>query len=219
MFEFCFHVEAAEIVPRAAVPMLAFRLHIVTAADFSVHSIMLRCQIQIEAPRRQYGDREQQRLFELFGEPADWGRTLRNLPWTEANMCVPAFTGSTVIDLPITCTYDFNVSATKYFDALEQGDVPLCLLFSGTVFYADGGRPLQVGRIPWEQEAKFRLPTQLWRDMMDRYYPNCVWLPLSRSVFDQLRDVQRRQALPNWERALEVLLENKADVSAGVPAK
>ena len=33
------------------------------------------------------------------------------------------------------CTFDFNVAATKYFDGLEEGEVPSDFLFSGTVFY------------------------------------------------------------------------------------
>ena len=84
--------------------------------------------------------------------------------WTHASAVVPPFTGGTVVDLPVPCTYDFNLAATKYFDALEEGDIPLCFLFSGTIFYeaADGG--LQVTQIPWEKEAYFRLPAATGRD-------------------------------------------------------
>ena len=46
---------------------------------------------------------------------------------------VPGFEGTTVIDLPITCTYDFEVVAAKYLEALEDGEVPLLFLFSGTM--------------------------------------------------------------------------------------
>jgi hypothetical protein len=205
-----FQVEGAAAVPYAAVPTLAFKLRIAaTAAEESIHSILLRCQIQIEAPRRRYGEAEQRRLFDLFGEPRDWGRTLRSMPWTQVNLSVPGFVGSTLIDLPVPCTYDFNVAATKYFDALEEGDVPLCLLFSGTVFYAAEQRPVQVAQIPWEKEATFRFPVRVWREMMDQYYPNCVWIALRRDLFDRLAEYQSRCAAPTWERALEALLDRE----------
>jgi hypothetical protein len=34
--------------------------------------------------------------------------------------------------MPVTCTYDLEVVAAKYFYALEDGEVPLEFLFSGT---------------------------------------------------------------------------------------
>ena len=50
---------------------------------------------------------------------------------------VPGFEGSTTVDLQVPCTFDFNVAATKYFEGLSDGDIPLRMMFSGTVFYAD----------------------------------------------------------------------------------
>ena len=32
--------------------------------------------------------------------------------------------------------------------------------------------PLQVAPISWEQEARYKLPVKMWREMMDTYYPN-----------------------------------------------
>ena len=60
--------------------------------------------------------------------------------------------------MPVPCTFDFNVAATKYFHGLSEGDLPLNFLFSGTVFYAGGSERLQVAPISWEKEAKFKLP-------------------------------------------------------------
>lgn len=109
-------------------------------------------------------------------------------------------------ELPVPCSYDFNVAATKYFYALAAGDVPLTLLFSGTMFYAaDDGR-LQVAQIPWDQEADFRLPVQVWRELMEHYYPNSAWLCLRRDIFDRLYAFKREHGLPTWEQALEQLL-------------
>ena len=36
-----------------------------------IHTIALRCQIQIEATRRRYTPEEQERLLDLFGGPTD----------------------------------------------------------------------------------------------------------------------------------------------------
>ena len=33
--------------------------------------------------------------------------------------------------------FDFNIAATKYFDGLDDGEVPLEFLFSGSTFYRD----------------------------------------------------------------------------------
>ena len=49
---------------------------------------------------------------------------------------VAGFAGETEVDLPVACTYDFEVAAAKYLHALGDGEVPLLLLFSGTVFVA-----------------------------------------------------------------------------------
>ena len=92
---------------------------------------------------------------------------LRNLLWTHVNVNVPPFRDSTMVDLPVPCTFDFNVGATKYFHGLGDGDVPLCVMFSGTVFYARDGEPMQVSPISWEKEARFSMPVKVWREMMD----------------------------------------------------
>jgi hypothetical protein len=130
--------------------------------------------------------------------------------WTHTSAVVTPFTGSTVVDLPVPCTFDFNVAATKYFHALEDGQVPLLLLFSGTVFHAAGDGALQVAQIPWEKEAGFRLPVSVWKEMMDHYYPGSVWLCLHRDAFARLRDYKVRRGLPTWEQALESLLEGES---------
>ena len=116
------------------------------------------------------------------------------------------------------CTYDFNVAATKYFYALSDGEVPITLLFSGTVFYAAADGALQVDQIPWEKEATFRLPVKTWQEMMDLYYPNSAWLRLYRDTFDRLHRYKIRHGLPTWEQALERLLDGATGTDLLVPA-
>ncbi len=152
-----FRVEGAEAVPFAAEPLIALKLHITNAPpEETIHTITLRAQIQIEAPRRQYSAEEKEGLRDLFDQPERWSRTLRPLLWTHASTVIPSFAAETAAELQVPCTFDFNVAATKYFQAIKEGDIPLNLLFSGTVFYADAEGKLQVAPIPWSKEA--RLP-------------------------------------------------------------
>ncbi len=207
MLDLTFTVENAVPLTYAASPLLSFNLRVAcAAADERIESIALRCQIQFEVTRRHYTEREQERLLDLFGEPERWSQTLRTMLWTHAAVTVPAFTGSTVVDLPVPCTYDFNVAATKYFHGLEEGEVPLCLLFSGTVFYRDTEGAMRIGQVPWEKEATFRLPITVWRAMMDHYYPNSAWLNLPQDVFDRLYAYKSRHGLPTWEQVIARLL-------------
>jgi hypothetical protein len=202
-----FRVVGAEVLEYAAVPSLLFKLRIENLEEERIRSVALNTQIRISATQRHYDTVEQGRLLELFGEPSRWKDTLRSLLWTHTVLQVPAFSGSTVADMPVPCTYDLEVVAAKYFYALEDGEVPLEFLFSGTVFYAEEGGRMQAARISWEKEAEFRLPVRLWKEMMERYFPNSAWIRLRRDAFDQLYDYKIRRGLLTWEAAVEALLQ------------
>ena len=201
-----FRVEGAEILEYAATPSLLFKLRVVNLEEEPIRSVSLNTQVRIAATQRHYGVAEQERLLEVFGEPHRWGNTLRSLLWTHTTLQVPRFSGSTVVDMPVPCTYDLDVVAAKYFYALEDGEVPLELLFSGTVFYAGEDGRLQIARISWEREAEYRMPVRLWKEMMERYFPNSAWIRLHKDAFDQLYDYKVRMGLPTWEAAVEALL-------------
>jgi hypothetical protein len=199
-----FTIESAEPVQYAAAPLLAFKVRIANnPSEDIIHTVALRAQIQIEVTRRKYDSNEQARLLDLFGEPDRWAQTLRNMLWTHASVVVPRFTGSVLADVPVPCTFDFNVAATKYFHGVTSGDLPLCFQFSGTVFYQGDGGTLQVAPISWDKEAKFRLPVKVWKDLMDVYYPNSAWLALRRDTFEKLYQYKVREGIPTWEEALE----------------
>jgi len=207
MPELNFQIEGAEVVPHTISPLLAFKLRLTTVnLAEKIHTVALRCQIQIEVGRRKYSREDQARLRDLFDDPARWSQTLKSLLWTHASIVVPSFTGSTVADVPVPCTFDFNVAATKYFDGLAKGEVPVCLQFSGTVFYANEDGDLQVAPISWDKEARFKLPVKTWRDMMQSYYPNSAWLCLHRDAFDRLYQYKVKRGIPTWEEALESII-------------
>lgn len=216
MPDLTFKIDTASVVPFAAVPMLAFQLQIVNSeACEKIHTIALRCQIQIEVTRRRYTPEEQERMLDLFGQPDRWSQTLRSMLWTHVNLVVPGFEGaSTVVDMQVPCTFDFNVAATKYFAGLSEGDIPLNMLFSGTVFYAPEESPLQVAPISWEQETRYKLPVKLWREMMESYYPNSVWINLRKDIFDRLYRYKMLHGIPTWEQALERALAEEIEVTS-----
>ena len=200
-------IEGADVVPYSATPLLSFKARISNNAQAEViHTIAMRAQIQIEVTRRKYDATEQARLLDLFGEPDRWGQTLRNMLWTHASVVVPRFTGSVLAEIPVPCTFDFNVAATKYFHGVTSGDLPLCFQFSGNVFYQGEEETLQVAPISWDKEAKYRLPVKVWRDLMDMYYPNSAWLALHRDTFEKLHQYKMREGIPTWEEAIDRML-------------
>jgi hypothetical protein len=207
MPDLSFKIEQAEPQRFTVAPTLLFKLRITNSVPGeTLHSIALRCQIQLEVAKRQYSPEAQERLRDLFGEPERWGQTLKTMLWTHASVVAPAFRDSAVVDLPVPCTFDFNVAATKYFHGLADGEVPLSFLFSGTVFYADSEGALQVAPIPWDKEARYRLPVNAWHEMMDIYYPNSAWLCLRRDVFESLYQYKVARGIPTWEQLFEGIL-------------
>jgi Family of unknown function (DUF6084) len=206
-----FQVEGAEAMPHAATPQISCKVRVANSEPGAIHSIALRAQVQIEPVRRRYTAAEQENLHELFGEPERWSKTLQSLLWANVNVTVPGFTGSTLIDLPVPCTFDFNVAVTKYIYGLENGDIPTSLLFSGTVFYA-AGMGLQIAQIPWDRGANYRLPVSVWKQMMDLYYPNTAWITLRRDVFDRLYKFKARYGLTTWEQTIDRMLGVTAEM-------
>jgi hypothetical protein len=206
MPDLSFRVTGSAPVPFAAAPALALRVQIDDAAEEEIRSVALACQIRIQTAQRHYSETEQKRLRDLFGEPEAWGRTLRSMLWAQTAATVPPFRGSAAIDLPLACTFDLTVATAKYLNGLEDGCVPLALLFSGSVFYLDADGSLQVAQIPWSREAAYALPVAVWKQMMDAYYPNIAWLCLRRDVVERLDRYKTERGMATWEQALESIL-------------
>jgi hypothetical protein len=212
----------------AASPVLTVRLRVEELSGAVVHAIALRVQVRIEPQRRAYTDAEERGLLDLFGHRDRWSNTLRPFTWTHCTALVPGFTGQTEADLPLPCTYDFEVSASKYLDALTDGQIPIELLFSGTVFtrgetgfgdsgFGDSGfgdRGFQVEQVSWAAAASHRLPVSTWRAVMDEHFPNSAWIRVGRESFTALKEFKAEHGLLHWDDTLELLL---ARASAGAP--
>jgi hypothetical protein len=192
--------------PYAAGPSLLFDLRIGEDSGRRVHSVALRTQIRIEPRGRTYSAAESAKLVDLFGEPSRWGETLNPLQLAQVGSTVGGFTGATTVAITVPLTYDLDIAATKYFHGLADGEVPLLMLFSGTVYYA-GPDGVQVGLVSWHEEAPFRLPVATWRAAMDEHYPNSAWVRVSTRTLDALSAYRSERVIPNWDDTFERLLK------------
>ncbi len=215
MPDLSFEIISAEVVAYSMLPMLSFKMHITnTYEEEQIENISLKSQIMLSVTKRRYNTEEKARLHELFGEPERWGKTLRQFLWTNVTSVVPRFSGSTIVELLVPCIYDFEVVSTKYFDALEDGEIPLTFLFSGTIFYLGEAGNLQIGQISWSKEAPYRLPVALWKGVIDTYFPNSAWIRMQKDVFDQLYQYKMTQGLLTWEEVLVRLLRTSSEASS-----
>lgn len=190
----------------AAVPTVSFKVRLIETTGDPVHAVALRTQIMIEPQRRRYTREEEDRLLAMFGERERWGQTLKPFLWTNVSTMISSFEDSTEIDVQVPCTYDFELGPTKFLHALETGEVPLNLLFSGTIF-SKGESGFTVEPVPWNKEARFGMPATLWRSVMDLYFPGTAWLRLGRETLDKLERFRTVRGLPSWERTFDTLLE------------
>src|SRR5919112_117791 len=209
--ELGFAVHDARALELSATPTIRFDLGLESLAGHEVRSVMLHVQIQIAARRRRYEAEAQEQLVDLFGTPERWGSTLSTLPWLRTTVVVPPFSGSARVELDVPCTYDLEVKASRYLNALDGETVPLELLFSGSVFYAGAGGVLQTAMIGWDKEALFDMHVAVWRDAMDQHFPASAWLRIDRDTYDRLNRYRSRAQHSSWEETLATLLDRRED--------
>ncbi|MDJ0346483.1 DUF6084 family protein [Streptomyces sp. H10-C2] len=197
--------------PYAAIPQLTARLRIDETTGGRIHAIALRCQVRIEPQRRHYDGAERDGLRGLFGERDRWTDTLKPFLWMQCNATVQGFTGSTEVDLALPCTYDFDVIGSRYLHALGEGAVPLNLLFSGTVF-TRGTIGFGVQQVPWDCEARHRMPVAVWRQMITSHFPNSGWIRLDHDVLARLADFRSLRGLISWDETVQTLLAEIGEV-------
>lgn len=215
-----FTVTGADHDPAALAPTLRLALEVSETTGTRVHALALRTQIRIEPARRRYSAEEQCRLVELFGEPERWGRTLTPVQLATVASVTPGFSGGHTLTLDVPLSADTDLAATRYFRGLagpddrathrpgaatSDGEAPLLLLFSGTVFY-EGDTGVQVGLVPWSSEATFRLPVAVWREMMAAHHGGTVWIRLPERTAADLAAWRAARALPSWEQTVAALL-------------
>ena len=199
----------------AATPTLTFSLTITERSGVRIHAIALRCQIRIEPHRRRYSAAEAQRLHDLFGDPSRWAETVKPIQLATVTTMVPAFTAVTEANVEVPVTYDLEVTSARYLHGLDDGTIPLLLLFSGTVFVATE-EGFSVELVPWSAEASYRMPVSVWRELADNHFPNSAWLRCSRETLDELSEFKAKRALPTWDATLQALLAEAGVAQSGV---
>jgi hypothetical protein len=214
MAELTFGCTEARAERYAATPTLSITLSITESTGVRVHAIALRCQIRIEPHRRRYSADEARRLNDLFGDTSRWAQTLKPIQLAAVSAMVPGFTSATQLEVPVPCTYDLEVASARYLQALDDGTIPLLLLFSGTVFIAHG-ESMRVELIPWSCEASYRMPVRAWQDVVDEHFPGSAWLRCSRDTLDALAAFKTARALPTWDATLSALLAAAGDPAGG----
>jgi hypothetical protein len=210
--------DVVDVVPEryAAAPNLLARIRVTESTGDRVHALALRAQIRIEPQRRRYDDTEEQALLDLFGDRTRFAETLRPFAWLHASTVAQGFSGSAEIELPLPCTYDFEVSGTTYVHALRDGEIPLLFLFSGTVF-TRGTTGFSVTQVPWDCEARFRLPVAVWRDLMQAHFPGTEWIRMRRDTVEALAHHRHLRGLTTWDDVISSLLAGALDAAGDRP--
>ena len=197
----------------AATPQLTARVRIEETTGQVVHAMALRCQVRIEPQRRGYSEADEAGLRALFGDRDRWKDTLRPFLWMQCSTTVQGFTGITEADLPLPCTYDFEVTGSRFLHAVGEGTIPLSLMFSGTIFIR-GENGFGVEQVPWNCDARYDLPVTVWQEMMRAYFPNTGWIKLDQDVLDQVADYRARHGLTSWEETVQRLLAGEREALA-----
>ena len=206
MSGWAFTVLDIRAAPYAAAPELTARLRVDGPSGERVHAVSLRCQVRIEPQRRSYDSDDETGLRSLFGERDRWSQTLKPFQWMQCHTTVQGFTDSTEVDLALPCTYDFDVTGSRYLHSVGTGTVPLNLMFNGTAFMR-GEQGFSVQQVPWDSEARYDLPVQVWRDLVAAHFPNTGWLRLDHDVLAALGDYRTRHGLTSWEETVTRLLD------------
>ncbi len=198
----------------AATPQLLARLRVEETSGAAIHAIALRAQVMIEPQRRPYTDDEAAGLLDQFGPRARWKDTLRPFLWTFATTMVSGFSGAHDFDLPIPCTYDVEVTGSKFLHAQQVADIPIRMLFGGTVF-SRGATGFSVEQVAWNLEATYSLPVAVWSELMNHFFPNSGWLRLDRESIDALGRFKGANGLTSWDEVIGKLLGDAAFDSHG----
>ena len=195
------------IVAHAAAPTLRFDLHLTEPLGRQVHIGALSVQIMIDPARRIYDDDTRALLVDLFGAPERWGATTHSFQWARIDSLVPAFTGATSFALEVPCTYDLEVAASKYFYSLPDGVAPLSFHLTGMLLYAGAQDRLQIMQVPWSCSARYDLPVDAWKRVINEHYPGGGWVRLQTDTLDRLAARKASGSHHDFDDCVRALLD------------
>ncbi len=203
MSDITFDVVDAQAKHYAASPTIAFRLRVTASAP--IDAMVLRTQLRIEPQWRTYDQEEQTLLGDLFGTPDRWHATLRTFAWADVSLVVPGFDGETEAEVAVPCTYDFDQAATRFFDVVHSGAIPIRFLFSGAIFRT-GGSGFSTERVAWSSECAYRMPVTVWREAMRACYGDDALIRINLDTLEKLRRYRALSGAANWDQVLERLM-------------
>ncbi len=202
-----FEITAMDSIERSAAPTLRFAARASDTSGIQIYTVALSVMLTIEPGKRSYDPDTRERLAELFGEPERWASTTGAFRWSQVDVLVPSFSGSTDFEIRVPCTYDHEIAATKYFAGLSDGVAPLQLHFNGTLFYRGADGQLQMMLLPWDLSVRHEMPIEVWRGMIDRHYPEGAWVRLEEETLGRLRKLKTREGLATYDRVVQALIE------------
>lgn len=198
-----FSVEQAHPKMHVATPTIAFVLTV--TSDEAIEALVLRAQLRIEPQWREYDGAEKTLLGELFGTPDRWQTTLRTFSWADVPVMVPGFENQTSVEICIPCTYDFDIAAAKYLNALGGGNIPVRFLFSGAIF--KNSPSFSSERVSWASECAYRLPYSVWKDAMSACYGDDALIRITRETFERLAQYRALSAASSWDEVILRLVQ------------
>lgn len=209
-----FEVVEVRALERAAAPTLTFSTRIADESGIEVYTVALSVMFTIEPGKRSYDTDSRERLSELFGAPERWASTTGAFRWSQVDVLVPSFTGEASFDVPVPCTFDHEIAATKYFGGLRDGVVPLHLHFNGTLFFRGPDGQLQMMLLPWDLSVRHELPVATWRTMMDNHYPEGAWIRVEEETLARLRRLKTEGGIATYDRVVSGMLDSNGPEEA-----
>ncbi len=203
MADLAFRVVGAAALEHAATPIVVIRAVVRSVAP--VRAVLLRCLVRIDVASRAYDAKETRDLEPVLG-PAD-RRVTAPLVWANLAANLPAFDGELGFDLELPCSLDLRTGAAAYLDALEGGDIPLTLFFSGTVFHGGEGGALTARPISGAAEVKTPLAVAVCREALVRHHGDATLLPVRREVLARLRRFAAERPTVTLDDAVARLLD------------
>ncbi|MDP9228642.1 MAG: DUF6084 family protein [Actinomycetota bacterium] len=201
-----FEITGAQFLKYAAAPTLSFAVDINDESGCEIFMASLTVQIQTEPKKRSYTPEERERLTELFGDPKKWGQSAQRLQLSAEKVLLRPFTGTTSVDVEMLCNYDLELAAAKYFHAVDGGTVPMVFHWNGTVYYTDSEDKLQMVQIPWDTVSDHQLDIDVWKRMMDHYYPHRGWVPVQSETLEALRKLKTERGLMTFDDTVRYLI-------------
>ena len=71
--------------------------------------------------------------------------------------------------------------------------------------------------MPWDREARYRLPVAVWRDLMETWFPGTEWVRMRRDTVEALARYRHVRGLTTWDDAVTSLLTEVMDPAGELP--